>query len=105
MLSARPAHHRRARRARFRTALLTSLSLLTPPLTGGASLTLLTAGAARAAQPGLGSVQLTFTVDDADLYVNGAPQRWLSPPRNIGGRTMLPLRETAALLGQPLQVR
>ncbi|WP_189069182.1 PKD domain-containing protein [Deinococcus radiotolerans] len=46
---------------------------------------------------------MTFTVDDADVYVNGAPQRWLSPPRNIGGRTMLPLREAAALLGQPLQ--
>lgn len=103
MLSARPPHHPRARRARFRTALLTSLSLLTPPLTGGASLALLAAGAAHAAQPGLGSVQLTFTLDDADLYVNGAPQRWLSPPRNIGGRTMLPLRETAALLGQPIQ--
>ncbi|GGR99417.1 hypothetical protein GCM10008960_27600 [Deinococcus sedimenti] len=62
----------------------------------------LTLGAAHAAQPSLGSVQLTFTVDDLDVYVNGAPQRWQSPPRNIGGRTMLPLRETAALLGQPL---
>ncbi|NTY00717.1 copper amine oxidase N-terminal domain-containing protein [Deinococcus sp. JMULE3] len=46
---------------------------------------------------------MTFSVDSADLYVNGAPQRWQNPPRNIAGRTMLPLREAAALLGQPLQ--
>nr|WP_229783968.1 copper amine oxidase N-terminal domain-containing protein [Deinococcus sedimenti] len=102
MLSARPPHPTRSRRSRFRTALLGTLSLLTPPLTGGALPLALTLGAAHAAQPSLGSVQLTFTVDDLDVYVNGAPQRWQSPPRNIGGRTMLPLRETAALLGQPL---
>ncbi|WP_051668634.1 copper amine oxidase [Deinococcus frigens] len=51
-----------------------------------------------------GSVQLTFTVDAPDLNVNGDAARWLAPPRLIGGRTLLPLRETAALLGHPVQV-
>ncbi|GGL77244.1 hypothetical protein GCM10010840_14000 [Deinococcus aerolatus] len=50
-----------------------------------------------------GSVQLTFTVDAPDLNVNGDAARWLASPRLVGGRTLLPLRETAALLGRPLQ--
>ncbi|MFC4639999.1 copper amine oxidase N-terminal domain-containing protein [Deinococcus hohokamensis] len=57
---------------------------------------------ARAAVASVGSVQLTFTVDQAAAYVNGEVVRFLSPPRNVGGRNMLPLRETAALLGQTL---
>ncbi|MDV6376004.1 copper amine oxidase N-terminal domain-containing protein [Deinococcus sp. ZS9-10] len=51
-----------------------------------------------------GSVQLTFTVDAPDLSVNGDAARWQAAPRLLGGRTLLPLRETAALLGRPLQV-
>lgn len=51
-----------------------------------------------------GSVQLTFTVDAPDLNVNGDAARWQAPPRLIGGRTLLPLRETALLLGRPVQV-
>ncbi|GGO37940.1 hypothetical protein GCM10008949_43820 [Deinococcus humi] len=50
-----------------------------------------------------GSVQLTFTVDAPDLNVNGDAARWQAPPRLIGGRMLLPLRETALLLGRPVQ--
>ncbi|MBX8466970.1 copper amine oxidase [Deinococcus sp. UR1] len=59
-------------------------------------------GGALAAQPALGSVQLTFTVDQTATFVNGDPVTLLAAPRLVGGRTMLPLRETAALLGHPL---
>ncbi|MBZ9714877.1 copper amine oxidase N-terminal domain-containing protein [Deinococcus multiflagellatus] len=85
---------------RFRTRALALLGLLAP---AAPALTLtLAAPAAHAAQPLLGSVQLTFTPDDRAAYLNGTPTQWLAPPRLLGGRTMLPLRETAALLGQTM---
>ncbi|MBZ9753016.1 copper amine oxidase N-terminal domain-containing protein [Deinococcus sp. HMF7604] len=87
---------------RFRTRALTLLALLAPPTTGGALLGALLAPSAQAAQPLLGSVQLTFTPDERTTYLNGTPTQWLAPPRLLGGRTMLALRETAALLGQSL---
>lgn len=49
-----------------------------------------------------GAVQLTFTVDQPALSVNGDTALWQNPPRLLGGRGMVPLEETAALLGQPL---
>ncbi|UBV42370.1 copper amine oxidase N-terminal domain-containing protein [Deinococcus taeanensis] len=103
MRSDRPLLLRSAPTQRFRTAFLSLLGLLTPPLTGGAPLLAATSlSRAHAAQPTLGSVQLTFTVDDPSVYVNGLPTQLSAPARLISGRTMLPLRETAALLGQPL---
>ncbi|GGK27038.1 hypothetical protein GCM10008955_21030 [Deinococcus malanensis] len=57
---------------------------------------------AQAAVTRVGSVQLTFTVDQATAYINGEPVRLQNVPRNVGGRSMLPLREMAALLGQTL---
>ncbi|WP_189101701.1 stalk domain-containing protein [Deinococcus knuensis] len=96
-----------------RSPLLPLLALLTPTLTPaapaagvlaglGATALVSVLGEARAAQPMLGSVQLTFTLDQTGAFVNGTPVTLQSPPRLIGGRTMLPLREAADLLGQPL---
>ena len=87
---------------RWRRPLLTTLSLLTPPALGGLPVFGALSGAAQAAPVAAGSVQLTFTVDAAALAVNGEATQWQSPPRLIGGRTMLPLREAATWLGQPL---
>ena len=52
----------------------------------------------------LGSVQVVAAVDQNPVFVNGAQARLQNPPRVLAGRTLLPLRETAALLGQPLAV-
>lgn len=49
-----------------------------------------------------GAAQLTFTLDQPAAFLNGEPTRLQSVPRVLDGRAMLPLRETAALLGQPL---
>ncbi|PNY82920.1 copper amine oxidase [Deinococcus koreensis] len=70
----------------------------------GAALLALSGGAAQAAPAAasVGSVQLTFSVDQAAVYVNGEATQWSSPPRLVGGRAMLPLRDAAALLDQPL---
>ncbi len=86
-------------------ALLTALCLLLPPAQGGTLLGLaagLVAAVASAAPISAGSVQLTFSVDQPAAYVNGETGGWTNPPRVIGGRTMLPLREAAALLGRPI---
>lgn len=48
------------------------------------------------------SVQLVAALDQNPIYVNGSPARLTSPPRLLQDRLMLPLREAAALLGQPL---
>ncbi len=45
-------------------------------------------------------MQLSFTVDQAAVYVNGEVRQWQALPRLVNGRSMLPLRETALLLGQ-----
>ncbi len=50
----------------------------------------------------LGSVQIVAAVDQNPVFINGAPALLQNPPRVLAGRTLLPLRETAALLGQPL---
>ncbi len=50
----------------------------------------------------LGAVQLTVTADQPAAFLNGEAATFAAPPRLIGGRAMLPLRETAALLGQTL---
>ncbi|WP_034385885.1 copper amine oxidase [Deinococcus sp. YIM 77859] len=48
----------------------------------------------------LGAVQFTFTTDQTAAALNGEAAQLLVPPRLLKGRTMLPLHETAALLGQ-----
>ncbi|MEF2279779.1 copper amine oxidase N-terminal domain-containing protein [Deinococcus sp. YIM 134068] len=50
----------------------------------------------------LGAVQLTVSGDQTAATVNGEAATLLTPPRLIGGRMMLPLREAAALLGQTI---
>lgn len=50
----------------------------------------------------LGAVQLTVTTGQPVAYRNGVATPYLAPPRLVNGKTMLPLRETAALLGQTL---
>nr|WP_246351402.1 stalk domain-containing protein [Deinobacterium chartae] len=50
----------------------------------------------------MGAQQLTVVVDQQTAYLNGASRTLTSPPRVVQGRTMLPLRETAALLSQNL---
>lgn len=59
---------------------------------------------AQAATVAVGSVQLTFSVDQQAVFVNGETSQLPNPPRLLSGRIMLPLRDTAALLGQPLAV-
>jgi PKD repeat protein len=46
------------------------------------------------------SVQLQAVIDQGAAYRNGEALTLLNPPRVIKGRTLLPLRETAAVLGQ-----
>ncbi|WP_424951411.1 stalk domain-containing protein [Deinococcus sp.] len=46
------------------------------------------------------SVQLQAVIDQAAAYRNGDAVTLLNPPRVIKGRTLLPLREVAAVLGQ-----
>ena len=57
---------------------------------------------AQAALANVGAVQLTVTADQATAYVSGEMVKMQAVPRNVGGRIMLPLREAATLLGQPL---
>lgn len=63
-----------------------------------AALALGLGGASAAAQ----AVQLTVTTDQSVAYRNGVATAYPAPARLIGGKAMLPLRETAALLGQTL---
>ncbi|WP_165953295.1 copper amine oxidase N-terminal domain-containing protein [Deinococcus sp. S9] len=67
-----------------------------------ALLTALALGLGAAPAAALGAVQLTVTTDQTAVSVNGQASQYLSPPRLLNGRTMLPLRETAVLLGQTL---
>lgn len=78
--------------------LLTALLLALP-----AAWSALPGVSAQAAQY-VGSVQLTLTVDQTLGYANGQPLTLPLPPRNVGGRLMVPLRETADALAQPLTV-
>ncbi|KEF34861.1 copper amine oxidase [Deinococcus sp. RL] len=84
-----------SREGLFRRSVLnprrSSRSLLTALLLGAAPL----AGAQ-------GAAQLTLTTDQTVAYVNGVATPLPAAPRLIGGRTLVPLRETAALLGQPV---
>lgn len=75
------------RRQKFRTALKTALTAA-----------LLGFGVLAQATP---ARQLTFTPEQNAAYVNGDPVQFTAPPRLVGGRALLPLRETATLLGQP----
>jgi len=67
-----------------------------------AALALGTPGLGTFSAAALGAVQLTVTTDQGGAYRNGVATPYLAPPRLISGKTMLPLRETAALLGQTL---
>ncbi|WP_272976286.1 copper amine oxidase N-terminal domain-containing protein [Deinococcus geothermalis] len=67
-----------------------------------ALLTALALGLGAVPAAALGAVQLTVTTDQTAVSVNGQASQYLSPPRLLNGRTMLPLRETAVLLGQTL---
>nr|WP_245808537.1 copper amine oxidase N-terminal domain-containing protein [Deinococcus hopiensis] len=62
-------------------------------------------GLAAAPATAAGAVQLTFSPDQAAALLNGGAAQFSAPPRLIGGRTLLPLRETATLLGQTLTVQ
>ncbi len=53
----------------------------------------------------LGSAQLLAAVDQPAAYLNGDAVTFQNPPRLLSGRVMLPLRESAALLGVPLDVQ
>ena len=77
--------------------LLTALLLTAAPAAWGA----LPGGSAQAAQY-VGSVQLTLNVDQTLGEANGQPVTLPLPPRNVGGRLMVPLRETADALAQPV---
>lgn len=92
MLSAvrRVAHklHTRRRTLTLGAALLLAVPGLTP--------------VARAAVVSVGAAQLTVSTDQNAAYLNGESVRLQAAPRNVQGRVMLPLREVAALLGQPL---
>lgn len=48
----------------------------------------------------IGAAQLTVTTNLKDAALNGQPVQLQAAPIIVGGRTMLPLRETATLLGQ-----
>ncbi|RJF73647.1 copper amine oxidase N-terminal domain-containing protein [Deinococcus cavernae] len=50
----------------------------------------------------VGSVQLTLSSDQQTAFLNGQNVTLQAAPRNIQGRIMVPLREVAALMGQPL---
>ncbi|MFC4453061.1 stalk domain-containing protein [Deinococcus sonorensis] len=50
----------------------------------------------------ISSVQLQATTDQTAAYRNGDSYTFQNPPRVVKGRTMLPLRETAALLAQDI---
>ena len=53
----------------------------------------------------IGAVQLTFTPEQAAAFVNGSATQFTALPRLLDGRTLVPLRETAALLGQTVTVQ
>ena len=53
------------------------------------------------AQP-VGGVQIVLTVDQTAAFAGGQPVGLASAPRLLSGRVMVPLRETAALLEQPV---
>jgi PKD repeat protein len=85
-----PPHRRRTH------TLLAALTLSLAPLASPAF--------APVSAASVGAAQLTVTTDQTAAYLNGESTRLVNSPRLIGGRTMLPLRETAALLGQPLTI-
>jgi PKD repeat protein len=80
--------HARKRTLALGAALLLGLPAVTSP--------------AQAAVASVGAVQLTVSTDQNAAYLNGESVRLQAAPRNVQGRVMLPLREAAALLGQPL---
>ncbi|SEJ45115.1 hypothetical protein SAMN04488058_10890 [Deinococcus reticulitermitis] len=59
-------------------------------------------GAGARAVQYVGSVQLTLAVDQTTGSANGQEVSLPYAPRNVGGRVMVPLRETAELLAQPV---
>lgn len=77
-------------RPRLRFSVLTALALL---------------GLASGALAFVGSLQLVAAVDQNAAYLNGDAVRLQNPPRVVKGRTMLPLRESAALLELPLDAQ
>lgn len=93
-----PTFYRTDRQRRRRT-LGAALALVAAPLT---PLATTVGGLSAQAALTFGAAQLTFTVDQPGAFMNGQTLRFQNPPRIIAGRTMLPLRETAGLLDQPL---
>lgn len=53
----------------------------------------------------IGAVQLTFSPEQGAAFVNGEATQFKAPPRLLDGRALVPLRETAALLGQTVTVQ
>lgn len=53
----------------------------------------------------VGSVQLVAAVDQSAAYLNGSATSLQMPPRIVKGRTMLALRESAALLEVPVDAQ
>lgn len=91
-----------ARGRQRRSTVLTALSLLSAPTLISLAVSSLTLSGNAVAAVSVGSVQLTFTVEQSAVVVNGETVQFPNPPRLIAGRAMLPLRDTANLLGQPL---
>lgn len=90
-----PAQRRSSRRCT--RAALTTLALVLSAFSCGPL-----GGVAHAVVASVGSVQLTITSDQQSAYLNGQSVTLQAAPRNIQGRVMVPLREVAALMGQPL---
>ncbi|GAA5513766.1 hypothetical protein Dcar01_02511 [Deinococcus carri] len=85
------------------SALLSSLTHAARLRSGGRTLlAALTLGLTALPAAAVGAVQLSFTPDQTAAYVNGEAAQFSAPPRLLNGRTMVPLREAAALLGQSL---
>lgn len=87
--------HRRSPRRWVRSA-LTTLALVFSASSFGFL------GTAQAVVASVGSVQLTVTSEQGTAYLNGQTVTLQNVPRNIQGRILVPLREVAALMGQPL---
>lgn len=68
----------------------------------GGAIPMLPFGTAQAAVTNVGAVQLTVTVDQNAASISGENIKMQATPRNVGGRIMLPLRETANWLDQTI---
>ena len=92
-------HRTRSRRTALNLRLLAHRLIrplrLSALLAGSLALGLSTAGA-------VSSVQLQAVIDQPAAYRNGDAVTLLNPPRVVKGRTLIPLREVAAVLGQPV---